>query len=168
MAEQTATSSAQGSVEQSHNRATLNKACEYCRALKVRCFPEPGSSSSTCQRCVRSQRVCIFAPPQSRKQRKRTDARVAELERDMKALRSLLDLGTVSQNQAVEGRRVPGQAERSFKPSDGIPLDHLASSWDIEDSVDQILDPQVSMGGLSPNIYARGDLDVIDTGSLVG
>lgn len=163
MTEQAATDLAQGREEQGRKEATLNKACEYCRGLKVRCFPEPGSSSSTCQRCVRSQRVCVFAPPQSRKQRKRTDARVAELEKEMKTLRSLLKLSPVSGDQAVEGRRVPEQAERSSKPSDSIPLDHYNPSRDIDRNVNHSPNPSVPMAGLS-HIHARGDLDVIDRG----
>ncbi|KAF1967875.1 hypothetical protein BU23DRAFT_482088 [Bimuria novae-zelandiae CBS 107.79] len=68
----------------------LNRACEACRVSKVRCLVQPNSSSSRCQRCAKAGRQCIFAPPAKRRQRKRTDVRVAELERELKQLTSLL------------------------------------------------------------------------------
>ena len=47
-------------------------------------------NSEACQRCVKANRDCVFTPLQKRRQRKRTDTRVAELEREMKAMRSML------------------------------------------------------------------------------
>ncbi|KAF4630825.1 hypothetical protein G7Y89_g7311 [Cudoniella acicularis] len=44
-----------------------------------------------CQRCLKTDRKCIFTAPQKRKQRKRTDTRVAELEREVLAMRSLFE-----------------------------------------------------------------------------
>jgi len=67
----------------------LNRACEACRVSKVRCLVDPGSGSQ-CQRCAKAGRQCVFAPPAKRRQRKRTDVRVAELERELKQLTSLL------------------------------------------------------------------------------
>lgn len=55
----------------------------------MRCLPHD-SNPDICQRCARSGRPCVFTPVQKRKQRKRTDTRVAELEREMRAMRSLL------------------------------------------------------------------------------
>ncbi|KAL2012982.1 hypothetical protein VTN00DRAFT_507 [Thermoascus crustaceus] len=49
----------------------LNRSCESCRALKAK-------------------RACIFIAPQRRRPRKRTDSRVAQLEKEMRAMRSLL------------------------------------------------------------------------------
>ena len=87
----------------------LNRACEFCRSLKVRCIVDAESSSQQCQRCFKAKRSCVFAPPQKRRQRKRTDARVAELEREVRAMRSLLKEGRPSspgashqQDQAVQ------------------------------------------------------------------
>lgn len=64
--------------------AQLNRACEACRVSKVRCLVVPNSSSSQCQRCAKAGRNCVFAAPAKRRQRKRTDVRVAELERELK------------------------------------------------------------------------------------
>ena len=47
-------------------------------------------NEEACQRCVKAGRTCVFTPIQKRRQRKRTDTRVAELEREMKAMRSML------------------------------------------------------------------------------
>ena len=47
-------------------------------------------NADACQRCVKSGRACVFTAVAKRKQRKRTDTRVAELEREMKAMRSML------------------------------------------------------------------------------
>ncbi|EUC32096.1 hypothetical protein COCCADRAFT_99591 [Bipolaris zeicola 26-R-13] len=68
----------------------LNRACEACRISKVRCLVNPDASSSQCQRCAKANRTCIFAPPVKRRQRKRTDVRVTELEKEIQQMRSLL------------------------------------------------------------------------------
>lgn len=88
--------------KQNPKEAVLNKACDHCRALKVRCFPDLGSSSGICQWCARSKRTCTFAPPQKRKQRIRTDTRVVELGKEMRAMRSLLRLSIDGGNRAME------------------------------------------------------------------
>jgi hypothetical protein len=62
------------------------RACDYCRSLKVRCIAG-NASSGKCQRCAKSGRDCIMTAPQKRKQRKRTDTRVTELEKEVRAMR---------------------------------------------------------------------------------
>ncbi|KAH4032244.1 hypothetical protein HBI24_113260 [Parastagonospora nodorum] len=71
-------------------QAALNRACEACRVSKVRCLVNPDADSSQCQRCAKAGRACIFAPPAKRRQRKRTDVRVTELEKEIKQMRDLL------------------------------------------------------------------------------
>lgn len=68
----------------------LNRACEACRISKVRCLVNPDSNSTQCQRCAKAGRDCVFAPPAKRRQRKRTDVRVTELEKELKEMRNLL------------------------------------------------------------------------------
>ena len=72
-----------------------NRACEPCRLLKVRCLPadtsvatQPGTQK--CARCLKSGKECVFASPKRRRQRKRTDTRVADLEKEVRTLRSYL------------------------------------------------------------------------------
>ena len=80
----------------------LNRACEACRLSKVRCLVNPSSGSSQCQRCAKAGKACIFAPPAKRRQRKRTDVRVAELEKEVKQMRSLLRTNQISPSEASE------------------------------------------------------------------
>ncbi|PHH79578.1 hypothetical protein CDD80_4458 [Ophiocordyceps camponoti-rufipedis] len=61
------------------------RACEGCRALKVRCEPD----GSECRRCVKAGRRCVVTTP-SRKRQKKTDSRVSELERKIDALTASL------------------------------------------------------------------------------
>lgn len=68
----------------------LNRACEACRISKVRCLASLDPSSAQCQRCAKAKKVCVFAPPAKRRQRKRTDVRVTELEKEIQQMRSLL------------------------------------------------------------------------------
>ncbi|KFX87567.1 hypothetical protein V490_08157 [Pseudogymnoascus sp. VKM F-3557] len=68
----------------------VNRACEPCRLLKVRCLPSLDPATRRCQRCTKNGRTCHYAAPQKRRPRKRTDTRVAELEREVRAMRSLL------------------------------------------------------------------------------
>lgn len=79
----------QESISKRSPEQQLNRACEACRTSKVRCLPLPGSSSQ-CQRCSKARRQCVFVAPAKRRQRKRTDVRVTELEREVKQLTSLL------------------------------------------------------------------------------
>lgn len=66
-----------------------HRACAFCRSQKVRCIMDEGNEE-VCQRCIKAGRTCVFTPIQKRRQRKRTDTRVAELEREMKAMQAML------------------------------------------------------------------------------
>ena len=68
------------------------RACEACRQLKVRCEPDPNTGNGPgggCKRCAKTGRQCVVTAP-SRKRQKKTDSRVAELERKIDALTSSL------------------------------------------------------------------------------
>ncbi|KAI4934531.1 hypothetical protein J4E85_002388 [Alternaria conjuncta] len=80
----------------------LNRACEACRISKVRCLMNPDTSSTQCQRCAKANRTCVFAPPAKRRQRKRTDVRVTELEKEIQQMRSLLKTNARSSNDVSE------------------------------------------------------------------
>jgi hypothetical protein len=80
----------------------LNRACEACRISKVRCLVNPDASSSQCQRCAKTNKTCVFAPPAKRRQRKRTDVRVTELEKEIQQMRSLLKTNTRSSNDVSD------------------------------------------------------------------
>ena len=65
------------------------RACESCRSLKVRCDSDPSDPEGPCRRCVKARRQCVVTQP-TRKRQKKTDSRVAELERKIDALAASL------------------------------------------------------------------------------
>lgn len=65
------------------------RACEACRQLKVRCEPDDKSATGSCRRCAKASRQCVVTAP-SRKRQKKTDSRVAELEKKIDALTATL------------------------------------------------------------------------------
>jgi hypothetical protein len=65
------------------------RACEACRGLKVRCEPDPNNVDGPCKRCAKAHRNCVVTVP-SRKRQKKTDSRVAELEKKIDALTASL------------------------------------------------------------------------------
>ncbi|KAF3394628.1 Transcriptional regulator WAR1 [Penicillium rolfsii] len=89
MSETSITPQGESSTAQLLPTQQLNRSCESCRSLKVRCLPNP-STPNQCQRCVKGKKACIFVAPQRRRPRKRTDSRVAQLEKEMRMMRSLL------------------------------------------------------------------------------
>jgi hypothetical protein len=71
------------------NDLKRSRACEACRQLKVRCEPDEASATGSCKRCAKANRQCIVTAP-SRKRQKKTDSRVAELEKKIDALTASL------------------------------------------------------------------------------
>ncbi|RJE25366.1 Transcription factor, partial [Aspergillus sclerotialis] len=65
------------------------RACEACRQLKVRCEPDASNPNGSCKRCAKTGRNCVVTVP-TRKRQKKTDSRVAELERKIDALTASL------------------------------------------------------------------------------
>jgi hypothetical protein len=69
------------------NDPKRSRACEACRGLKVKCEPDP--SDGPCKRCAKANRNCVVTQP-SRKRQKKTDSRVAELEKKLDELTASL------------------------------------------------------------------------------
>ncbi|KAK8125723.1 uncharacterized protein PG998_001482 [Apiospora kogelbergensis] len=65
------------------------RACEACRGLKVKCEPDPANPEGACKRCAKAGRNCVVTQP-TRKRQKKTDSRVAELEKKIDALTASL------------------------------------------------------------------------------
>lgn len=65
------------------------RACESCRGLKVRCESNEHNPFATCKRCAKANRECVFTAP-SRKRQKKSDSKVAELEKKIDALTASL------------------------------------------------------------------------------
>ncbi|KAF1849301.1 uncharacterized protein K460DRAFT_277250 [Cucurbitaria berberidis CBS 394.84] len=89
----------------------LNRACESCRVSKVRCLVNPVAGSTQCQRCAKAGKACVFAPPAKRRQRKRTDVRVTELEKEIQQMRSLLKSNNPSSNDISDHESVDEQSD---------------------------------------------------------
>ncbi|KAL8654917.1 MAG: hypothetical protein Q9226_003241 [Calogaya cf. arnoldii] len=80
-----------GSMAQIDKPKPHIRACESCRTRKIRCLPQDSSKDGKCQRCAKSGRECIYSSPEKRKRRKRTDARVADLEHMVQMLAARLE-----------------------------------------------------------------------------
>ncbi|KAL4897505.1 hypothetical protein BDV59DRAFT_190490 [Aspergillus ambiguus] len=77
------------------------RACEACRQLKVRCEPDLNNPSEPCKRCAKAHRACVVTAP-TRKRQKKTDSRVAELERKIDALTASLQATSSASPQLQE------------------------------------------------------------------
>ncbi|PYH43295.1 C6 zinc finger domain protein [Aspergillus saccharolyticus JOP 1030-1] len=137
----------------------LNRSCESCRALKVRCLPD-ASTPNQCQRCSKANRPCVFVAPQRRRPRKRTDSRVAQLEKEMRQMRSLLkDRLRVDESSAEsagserEDSREPELAVEPHEVISTIPEDPSSSA----DSVRKMdFSPSFPSTSPYPNTYDSG------------
>ena len=96
------------------------RACEACRQLKVRCEQDPNAGpggGGGCKRCAKTGRQCVVTAP-SRKRPKKTDSRVAELERKIDALTSSLVTG-----QGQGFTQGPGHGAGFVSQQDGLGAD---------------------------------------------
>ncbi|RHZ54400.1 putative C6 transcription factor (War1) [Aspergillus thermomutatus] len=92
------------------------RACEACRQLKVRCEPDPSNPNGSCKRCAKAGRTCVVTAP-TRKRQKKTDSRVAELERKIDALTASL--------QASQGHELLLQTRPTGEPRE----EHQGRRW---------------------------------------
>lgn len=77
------------------------RACETCRTLKVRCEPDAHDPRGACKRCAKTSRECVVTAPK-RKRQKKTDSRVADLEKKIDALTASLG-GNASAGAGARG-----------------------------------------------------------------
>ncbi|EAW08348.1 C6 zinc finger domain protein [Aspergillus clavatus NRRL 1] len=179
----------EGSLQQqSASSQQLNRSCESCRGLKVRCILDP-TLPTQCQRCAKAGRACIFVAPQKRRPRKRTDSRVAQLEREMRQMRSLLkdrfrvdesdaestdsekeespepdELGIESKERLFSIPEAPSSVSASTRHTDqpGVPLSSYANT--VESSSVSVPSFNPISTAFSPEM-PLGD-DVIDRGLI--
>ncbi|KAM0332078.1 hypothetical protein ACHAQA_002348 [Verticillium albo-atrum] len=103
------------------DEAKRPRACEACRGLKVRCVPDAADPDGPCARCRKARRGCVVTVP-TRKRAKKTDSRVAELEKKIDALTASLhartgDIGDDATAAAAARREVAAvEAERLYTP----------------------------------------------------
>jgi hypothetical protein len=91
---------AAGADPNPHSASKKHRACEPCRALKVRCDPLPPNVDPTgtgpCKRCAKARRACVVTEPARKRQKRAGGAgdnsvsRVAELERKIDLLAASL------------------------------------------------------------------------------
>ncbi|KAF3276299.1 hypothetical protein TWF970_006271 [Orbilia oligospora] len=119
------------------------RACESCRSLKVRCEPDLANPEGSCRRCAKARRECIFTVP-TRKRQKRTDSRVAELERKIDKLTATLNAK----------RR--GDSDR--EPLNEFPGDSDTELSDHEEGTRSRKHSQIRTGSI-PHGFPAGDSD---------
>ncbi|KAJ9485734.1 hypothetical protein VN97_g7614 [Penicillium thymicola] len=138
--------------------AKRSRACEPCRQLKVRCDPDPAHPEGSCKRCAKARRTCVVTAP-TRKRQKKTDSRVAELERKIDALTATLQASnstgalfsggaghqsqpspTGQRNEQLVGRRWMGGESKIA----GSKRQH---SGEVKDSSGRLLAPRYSRPG---------------------
>ncbi|RDA89974.1 hypothetical protein CP533_0858 [Ophiocordyceps camponoti-saundersi (nom. inval.)] len=112
------------------HEAKKPRACEACRALKVRCEPDEGGGDE-CRRCAKAGRRCVVTAP-TRKRQKKTDSRVSELERKIDALTASLQARAVSSSSS---NRVDEPTAVKRK-ADYDPLHHYDDDDDNDDDDD--------------------------------
>jgi hypothetical protein len=122
------------------NNVRTAHACESCRHLKVRCLSNDNLSVRKCQRCARLNQECIIKPRGPRKPRKRTDARVGELEKQVEALRAAFGESTALDNSppsvvdSSDSAAMPHDHGNAFVPEGGtfVNLAQTSSRIDSE------------------------------------
>jgi Zn(2)-Cys(6) binuclear cluster domain-containing protein/transcription factor-like protein len=85
----TSETSAHGQERESRH-STPNRSCEPCRLRKVRC-QQLDDHNGRCMRCQKMGLSCTYTAQIIRQRRKRTETRVAGLERELRALQDRLN-----------------------------------------------------------------------------
>lgn len=89
------------------------RACEACRGLKVKCEPDLANPDGPCKRCAKAGRNCVVTQP-TRKRQKKTDSRVAELEKKIDALTASLHASRGTSGPAAHPS--PEERQDAFTP----------------------------------------------------
>ncbi|KAG0152954.1 hypothetical protein PDIDSM_1913 [Penicillium digitatum] len=136
--------------------AKRSGACEPCRQLKVRCDPDPAHPEGSCKRCAKARRTCVVTAP-TRKRQKKTDSRVAELERKIDALTATLQAsnstsalfsGGARQQLSQPGQRDEQLADRGWIGGESkIAGSKRQHTGEVKDSSSGLLAPRYSRPG---------------------
>ncbi|KAK0313905.1 hypothetical protein LTR01_002162 [Friedmanniomyces endolithicus] len=173
-------------VSTASEEPSSHRACVHCRSQKVRCLPDTNSNNADmCARCAKAGRPCVFTPVQKRKQRKRTDTRVAELEREMRTMRAALEV----KQQSAEGKGVPvrtrstdeglfgdgarpaglsyqASAQHAARSGQGAYQEPSHSRTNMEATQQQQAERSLSKPERAPEVRVGFGEDVIDRGHL--
>ncbi|KAL8673191.1 MAG: hypothetical protein Q9168_002383 [Polycauliona sp. 1 TL-2023] len=100
----------------------ITKACEACRLRKIKCKPPLSSSTRICECCATSNRECVFVVRSNKRRRRRTDARVTQLEQQIEALGALV---------GQRGSNAPSDRRGSFE-EDEEPAKQLGGLMQVD------------------------------------
>ncbi|KAI0176481.1 hypothetical protein GGR52DRAFT_541200 [Hypoxylon sp. FL1284] len=89
------------------------RACEACRGLKVKCEPDLTNPDNPCKRCAKANRNCVVTQP-TRKRQKKTDNRVAELEKKIDALTASLQASRGTPAQGISATSAPPSGDQTY------------------------------------------------------
>ncbi|KAI1383426.1 uncharacterized protein F4822DRAFT_77444 [Hypoxylon trugodes] len=107
------TPNALGGTPHDPNDPKRPRACEACRGLKVKCEPDLSNLEGPCKRCAKAGRNCVVTQP-TRKRQKKTDSRVAELEKKIDALTASLQAsrGAPGHTAAAAAHSTPSEDQK--------------------------------------------------------
>ncbi|KIV94429.1 hypothetical protein PV10_02196 [Exophiala mesophila] len=77
-------------VESKKMNSSQKHACSRCRASKLRCLVDTFAEHGKCRRCHNAGAECVFDSRAPRQRRKRTDTRVAALEKEIAGLKAAI------------------------------------------------------------------------------
>lgn len=122
-------SGAADGTPQDPNDPKRPRACEACRGLKVKCEPDPANPDGPCKRCAKAGRNCVVTQP-TRKRQKKTDSRVAELEKKIDALTASLQATRGGgSSQIGNGQQINAPEEHNGYSSLSSYGGNASSSW---------------------------------------
>jgi len=110
----------EGGIPGDPNDPKKQRACESCRGLKVRCEPDVANPDGPCKRCAKAGRACVVTQP-TRKRQKKTDNRVAELEKKIDALTASLQATRTGVTLPPATAMSPGEPASASGPGSGPP-----------------------------------------------
>ncbi|KAI9787848.1 MAG: hypothetical protein M1816_007415 [Peltula sp. TS41687] len=105
------------------------RACEACRGLKVRCEFNPSDLDGPCKRCAKAGRSCVVTAPTRKRQRK-TDSKVAELERKIDLLTASIQASRSQVGRQDESQGSSGHGQNAADVgADGSFSGGVADPW---------------------------------------
>lgn len=127
---------------QSERKPRGGNACLTCRRMKTRC--EYVDDSSPCKLCAKSNRECVKAPP--RRKRRKTVARIADLEQRIQSLTSAL-----VDNGPLDSKLLAGKPTDSITPSDSTGTAKPGSEPN----------PHARPASITPDVIDKGRVDKV-------
>jgi hypothetical protein len=100
--------------------STPQKACQSCRAAKAKCVimeDTVDTDSPQCHRCAGTNQACTFGFVVKRRPRRRTDMRVAELEKELRRMKTAMASGRGSHSTTTTRTAGPKGGAPSRSPN---------------------------------------------------